>query len=398
MGFSVAGAGGIVFVALIVAASIMSGVVFSSLEDIEDSAESNVDDWVRKGQTTFTIQDILYNRTNNKLTITVRNTGATVLNASKIDLLKNGEMVSKSKINVEVVNKDGYHWPPQENIKISINDADLEFYQSISGRVDAELRTGISNPGSISTNSNYTYIVDDGNVVIYDYHETYKKELSDGIIDEAVDLTSTYRNLYVLDNYTNIDRYDREGNNGENLIPESSSENSNPKAISVTDENTDDHLYVLDNNTHVDKWDLDGTFIETVVTGLQGAIDLYVTDYIYVVNSTSNSIDRYRLDGSSHTNLISDSELSNPTNITVSDQNFASQYVYVIDSNDHIDVYHTNGDFVTTIEEQMGSNLKGIDVAGRLYVSNGLNGVYRLNIGTKIKVVLENAIADYKTT
>lgn len=103
MGFSVAGAGGIVFVALIVAASIMSGVVFSSLEDIEESAESNADDLVKKRQTTFTIQIILYNRTNNKLTITVRNTGATVLNASKIDILKNGKMVPESKINVDVL-------------------------------------------------------------------------------------------------------------------------------------------------------------------------------------------------------------------------------------------------------------------------------------------------------
>ncbi|MFW6375993.1 MAG: hypothetical protein ACOCZJ_02410 [Thermoplasmatota archaeon] len=397
MGFSVAGAGGIVFVALIVAASIMSGVVFTSLEDIEESAETNVDDWVRKGQTTFTIQNILYNRTNNELTITVKNTGATVLNASKIDILKNGEMVNKNNINVDVVNKDGNRWPPEENIKISIDDADLKFYQSISERVDEKLRTGISNPGSISTNSNYTYIVDGENVVIYDYHNTYKKELSDGLIDDAVDLTSTYRNLYVLDNYTDIDRYDEVGNNGVNFIPEGG-ENSNPKSISVTDENTNNHLYVLDNNTHIDKYDLDGTFNETVVTDLQGAIDLYVTDHIHVINSTFNSIERYTLDGSSHTTLTHGGELADPTNITVSDQNFASQYIYIVDSNDHIDVYDTDGNFVTTIEEQMGSNLKGLDIAGRLYVSNGLNGVYRFNIGTKIKVVLENAIADYKTT
>ncbi|MFW6176379.1 MAG: hypothetical protein ACOC40_01630, partial [Thermoplasmatota archaeon] len=218
MGFSVAGAGGIIFVALIVAASIMSGVVFTSMENLEESAEGNVDDWVKKGQTTFTTQNILYNRTSNKLTITVKNTGSTVLDASKVNLLKNGGMVSSDKVNVSVVNKDGNHWSPEENVKITIDDADLEFYSSISGRVDEKLRTGISNPSSISTNTNYTYIVDNESIVIYDHYGTYKKEITDGILDDPVDLSATYNKLYVLDNYSDIDRFDIEGNNGENLI------------------------------------------------------------------------------------------------------------------------------------------------------------------------------------
>ncbi|MFW6176487.1 MAG: hypothetical protein ACOC40_02180, partial [Thermoplasmatota archaeon] len=114
--------------------------------------------------------------------------------------------------------------------------------------------------------------------------------------------------------------------------------------------------------------------------------------------NTSNSIERYNLDGTSHTTPISDENLTDPSNIAVSDQNFTSQYIYIIDNNDHIDVYDTNGNYITAIEEQMSSDLNGLDIAGRLYVSNGLNGVYRLNLGTKIKVILENAIADYKTT
>lgn len=397
MGFSVAGAGGIIFVALIVAASIMSGVVFTSMENLERNAENNVDDWVKKGQTTFTIQNILYNRTNNKLTITVRNTGATVLDASKVDILKNGQMISEDKMELNVINKQGNHWPPEENLRITVNDADLQFYSSISGRVDDKFRTGISNPSSVTTNTNYTYIVDGENIVVYDYHETFKKEISGGILDDAVDLSSTCEYLLVLDNYSHIDRYNINGKNGANLIP-NGGENSNPKAISVTDENTNDHIYILDNNDHIDKYDLDGTFNETVVTDLQNAIDIYITDNIYLVNGTSNSIERYSLDGTSHTTLISDSNLTDPSNLTVSDQNFTSQYIYITDNNDHIDVYDSNGNFIKSIEEQMGSNLTGIDIAGRLYVSNGLNGVYRLNIGTKIKVVLENAIADYKTT
>jgi len=397
MGFSVAGAGGIVFVALIVAASIMSGVVFKSMEDLEESAQDNVDDWVQKGQTTFTIQNVLYNRTNNKLTISVRNTGATVLDASKINLLKNGEMIDDENMDINIINKKGNHWPPEENLRITINNADLEFYKSVSNRVDKKLRTGISYPGAVTSNANYTYIIDSKNIVIYDYYDTYKKELSNGILDNPVDLSSTYRKLYVLDNQTHIDRYDIDGTDGENFIS-TGGQISKPKAVSVTDGNTDDHLYVLDNNDHIDKYDLDGTFNETVVNDLEGAVDIYVTDNIYVVNDTSSSIERYSLDGTSHTTLISDGNLTNPTNLTVTDQNFTSQYIYIIDSNDHVDVYDKNGNFITTIEEQMGSNLKGIDIAGRLYVSNGLNGLYRLNIGTKIKVVLENAIADYKTT
>ncbi len=400
MGFSVAGSGGIIFVALIVTFSALSGAFYSSMENFETEINDSSERKIYRQQTDIEIKSVMYNRTNNQTVIKVKNTGSTVLNATKSDVVLDGEIINSENITFDNEEYEGYHWPPEEDLKIRLNDVDLDFIPTVSERVGNKVTKGITLPGSISSNSNYTYVIEDGdvddrgNISIYDYKNNLINTISGGILDKATDLSSNYQNLFVIDNQNHVDKFDLEGGGGVEHI--TNGELTSPKAISVTDENTQDYIYILDDNSHVDRFNLNGSYHDTPVTNLDGVIDIYVTDHIYLVNETSNSVERYSLDGTTHSTLISGGELSDPSNITVSDQNFASPRIYVVDSSSHVDVFDTDGTFIKTIEEEMGSQLGGIDVAGKIFIGNGLNGWFRLNLGPKLKVVLENGIADYE--
>ncbi len=401
MGFSVAGSSGIIFVALIVTFSVLSGAFYSSMESFETQIQNSSERRISRQQTDIKIQSVLYNRTNNETVIEVKNTGSTVLNATKSDVMLDGKIIDPENVSYDLLESKGYHWPPEEDLKIRLKNIDLEFKSNISERIKIKISKGIVRPGPISTNSNYTYVIEDGNVEdrgnisVYDHKNNLINTIDGGVLDNATDVSSNYSNLFAIDNQNHIDKFNLKGKNGVKFIA-NGGELTSPRAISVTDENSQDYIYVLDGNDHVDRYNLDGSYHDTAVTNLDGAIDIYVSDHIYIVNKTSNSVERYALNGSTHTDLISGGKLSSPTNITVSDQNFTEPRIYVVDSRSHIDVFDTDGNFVQTIEDELGSRLGGIDVAGSLVIGNGLNGWFRLNLGPKLKLVLENGITDYE--
>ncbi len=400
MGFSIAGSGGIVFVALIITFSVLSGAFYSSMEGFESDINESTETRISKQQTDVEIRSIIYNRTNNRTVVEVKNVGSEVLNASKSNAMLDGLVVPEKNVTYEVIGERGYHWPPGEILEIKLHDVDLDFHENLTGRVESKVDKGVTYPGSISSNPSHTYAVEEGDVegkgdvLVYDKYDNLVNRI-DGSIKRANDLSSTSSYLYLIDNRTEVMRFDTEGNSGQTLIPETEPELDSPRALSVTDENPVNYIYVLDNNTDIHRFNLDGTYQDTPVENLQGAIDLYVTDHIYVVNSTANSIDRYALDGTGVQEPFIDA-LQNPTNVTVSDQHFQKSYIYVVDENSYIRVFDTTGSFVTKIEDQLGINLWGIDVDGSIYISNGYNGFFRLYLGPNFKFILQNGIADHE--
>ncbi len=399
MGFSIAGSGGIVFVALIITFSVLTGAFYSSMEGFESDIQDSTENRISKHQTDIEIRSIRYNRTNNQTVIEVKNIGSEVLNATKSDAMLDGEVISEQSLSYNVIGKRGYHWPPDRVLEIRLHDIDLEFHEEIEDRVESKVDRGVNMPGSISSNPSHTYVVEEGDVetkgdvLVYDRHDNLVNRVDEDI-QRATDISSTYSYIYIIDDQEDVVRFDTEGEDGSTIIPETEMES--PRAISVTEENPDDYIYILDNNTEIHRFHLDGTYHDTPVENLQSAIDIYVTDHIYVVNSTADSVDRYSLDGTGVQEPFIDA-LEEPTNVTVSDQHFQDPYIYVVDENSYIRVFDADGSFVTKIEDQLGVDLWGIDVQGRIYISNGANGFFRLHLGPSFKLILQNGIVDHET-
>ncbi|MFO8110773.1 MAG: hypothetical protein R6U17_09705 [Thermoplasmata archaeon] len=389
MGFSVVGASGVMFVALMIAVSGVFIQLNNTLNNIADESEKRYERIIEQGHTGFSIRYSLYNRTNSTIILELENTGSNVLETQNLNILVGGELFPDTNISFEVNGNNGNMWPPGEHLTIQLKQDRLPFYDSIPERVGAKIQAGWPTPVSLSTNGYYTYVADDGDVKIYDYRDNLIKTVSEGI-SEARYVSSTLNYTYAVDDHESVLRFDSIGEDLTTLIT-SGSELVSPRALSVTETNEVNYIYILDNNENISRYDLDGNYVDTPIIGLNSS-DIYVTDHIYIVNNTSDTIDHYDLDGTNFTTMIDHMELTNPTNITVSDR-----YIYIIDNREHIDVFTLDGSHVDTIYDELGDELAGIDVAGGIQVGNGANGWFRLRLGLNIKVVAENGISAYVT-
>lgn len=396
MGFSVAGSSGVIFLALLVCFSTVFIQLDQSIQDIKEEVDISAGKLVDEGLTKYHINTILYNRSSNQVVLELKNVGSTVLNTTKLDILINGDMVPDENISIVKREGDGNFWPPGSTIKIYLEYTDFKYDEALNNRVEEKIDTNSPFVECLSTNSYYTYVVDGGDVLIYDHNNNFLRTVSGGEINQATDASSTYSHIYVIDGNDHIDRFDYKGVNGAQLIA-NGGELVSPKSISVTDENDNGRIYVLDENSHIDRFDLDGNYLDTPISGLIGATDIYVTDHIYIVNKSAGKIERFDLDGNNQTDIIDHPELASPSNITVSDADLNKSYIYVIDSTNHIDTFSISGVFIGSIESEMGNNLSGIDVAGDLQIGNGLNGWFRISTGVQVKIVDENGIPDYET-
>ncbi len=403
MGLSIAGSGAIIFVAFIVALASWSGAFFRTIETFDTDLGESVDTRISKQQTAVEILSVNYQRAKNQTLIEVRNIGSETLNSTKSNIMVDGFVVPNDNISYDVFNREGFHWPPQAVLEIRLHDVDLEIKEDISNRVELKVDRGITIPGSINSNSYYTYVIEEaevdqkGDVVIYDQRSNLIHRISteEEQLHRATDLSSTDDNLFVIDDNARVLEYNILGEN-EVIFIEDEESLSVPHAISVTEENPENYVYILDNNTDIHRYHFNGTYHDTPVSGLEGAIDLYVTDHIFVVNSTGGTIDRYSLNGTQIDEPFIDDNLENPTNISVSDQYFENPYIYVVDEKSRIEVFDTEGVHKMTIDDQLGSNIGGIDINGKIYVSNGFNGWFSLYLGQNIKLTLQNGISEYE--
>lgn len=389
MGFSVVSASGVMFVALMIAVSGVFIQLNNTLNNITEEAEKRYEHIMDKGHTEINILYSLYDRTNSTMILKLENTGSKVLETQQLNILVGGQVLHDANITSKVSGNQGNMWPPGEFLTVQIKQDQLPFYESIPERVGAKVQTGWPEPESLSTNGYFTYVVSKGDVLIYDHRDNLIKTLSDGV-SRARYVSSTLNHTYAIDDHNSVLRFDPRGEELTTLIT-SGSELVSPRALSVTEAHHVNYIYILDNNEFVHRYDLDGNYVDTPITG-SNSTDIYVTDHIYLVNNTSNTIDRYDLDGTNFTTIVDHVELNQPTNITVSDR-----YIFIIDNREHVHVFTLGGTYVSTMYDQLGDELSGIDVAGGIQVGNGNNGWSRLNLGLSTKVVTENGVSAYVT-
>ena len=106
-------------------------------------------------------------------------------------------------------------------------------------------------------------------------------------------------------------------------------------------------------------------------------------------------IDVFNLDGTFDSttsgNFEDSGELTNPTGISVT-----SNYVFILDNDNHIDIFNLDGTFSSTVTTSMSLPV-GLDVAGKIYVTDQNNKLVILNLGTILKIVTQNGVSVYDT-
>ncbi len=208
--------------------------------------------------------------------------------------------------------------------------------------------------------------------------------------------------IYVVNETTNILRYDMDGTGQTELIS-NGGQLTAPAAISVTSDLAADYIYILDNNDHIDRYDLSGNYIDTPITSAEvdSPQDIYVTgEYVYVIDYDGTDgyhVDRFSLAGVLDALSTSITNLASPTDIAVSDEDFTEEKIYIVYNSAEVRVYDSDGSYNSVVTSGMSENVHGIDVTGPIFVTDEINGLLYLNLGTIIKIVTENGVWVYET-
>lgn len=141
MGFSVSASAAIIAVALIMVLEVSMGTIFPILTELDESYDALRKRAVDELQTAINIENITVesNASFHDITITVKNTGSTVIESGYVHVLINGTLTS-------FICDDDY-WFPESHYTLSVDD--------ISGSGDQQVKVvtnnGISNYASYST-------------------------------------------------------------------------------------------------------------------------------------------------------------------------------------------------------------------------------------------------------
>lgn len=90
MGFSVSGATAVVFLGLLVSASVLYPTIDRSQERRHEAVEAREERSLTRQNTDLVLHDATYNNTSDVLTVTVENIGAESLDTTAVDLLVDG--------------------------------------------------------------------------------------------------------------------------------------------------------------------------------------------------------------------------------------------------------------------------------------------------------------------
>ncbi len=121
MGFSVSMTFAIFLVAFIVLASMLVSSYSYRSNLVNDAKEVQQERMLNKIQTDFEITDTSYNAEGNFLLIDVNNTGSTVINASKIDVILDGNLKTDSITALTIDGTATSVWAPDECLEINIS-------------------------------------------------------------------------------------------------------------------------------------------------------------------------------------------------------------------------------------------------------------------------------------
>jgi len=146
MGFSVSGSAAIIFAALFITFGMWYTASANSFERMND-AEADRTDAVRATSSSgVEVTDATYDATNDELTVTVENTGATQLTLDATDLLVDGQYRDGWQDNATVEgNADTRLWMGSETLTVTVS------LPSQPDRVKLVAETGVSDTAGVSS-------------------------------------------------------------------------------------------------------------------------------------------------------------------------------------------------------------------------------------------------------
>lgn len=391
MGFSVSATMAIFFAAFL----ILFSILYSSMNDAFDSVSESFDERYEhmndKLQTSVSMLDVSYQRDSDLLEVRVQNTGSQVLDISKVDLLLGGVLMTSANRTIEGKSTDV--WLPLETLSISVEDPDIVF------DADIDPRTAVINNAALSSPSNITvgdevYVLDGQAIDVFTLEGVFHFTISDAAnLVSPSDLKAWGEYLYVLDEGTHIDRFDSNGTWIDRIVNDSANSPS-PSAFAVDSE----HIYVVDSGNHVDRYNRStGSFVDELISNggtMTAPQDISVGSSIFVLDySSGHHVDAYNLDGTGGSQIIGPTLLSSPTDICTSAACLEERFLYVTNGSREILVFNSTGAYIGVVDASLSDSVAGIDVTGRVYVSDGVNGLVIQRLGTNIKVVVENGVS-----
>jgi len=391
MGFSVSATMAIFFAAFL----ILFSILYSSLNDAFDSVSESFDEKYEymndRLDTQVTILDVSYQRDSNTLDIRVQNTGSKVLDISKVDLVLEGTI--PASFNKSIQGTDTEVWLPMEVLTITVDDPDVSFEADLDPRASFTNDASLSAPANISVGES-VYVLDGQDIDVFTLGSVFDFTITDSSnMVSPSDLKVWGDYLYVLDEGTHIDRFGLDGAWVDRIV------NDTTNSSVLTSFSVDsDYIYIIDNRSHIDRFGLTtGIFVDSIVPNggtMTSPRDIFVSSHIFVIDYSSGyHVDMYGLDGSGGTELVGTAGLSSPTDICASANGLDDVYVYVVNGSNEVAVFNATGSPVDTVDSLLSDSVIAVDVTGKMYVSDNVNGLVVENLGTNIKVVVENGIS-----
>jgi len=412
MGFSIAASAVIFFSGFLLMLMIFQSSIDTSIDNIKEAYSGKQEFDINQKNTEIDIVFEKYNRFNDTLIIDVENAGETTLDIRYISLLLNGNIVTQNDYNCTIDSSGSHNWLPADTIRIEIENPNIQFKPDLDTRLDYRVsNVQLTSPKKIAVRDKI-YIIDNfDHVDVFDLNGTYLNTISSSSgLTKPIDISVTSDFIYILDQNSSSGHLDRFFLN---LTPDSSNPIiasgvcESPEDIHITDSELDRHIYINDNNSHVDRFDLDGSNPTVVIpeSKVGTIIDIYVTDKIYILESNNTKqVNRFNLSiNSEPIKVIENNELTDPVEFAISDENFEAGKVYIIDNltdSKHIDIFDigvdtSNYDYNMTISNLFSVNICSLDVCGEIYLIDfGNIELVRLQVGTYVKIITENGLAD----
>jgi archaellum component FlaF (FlaF/FlaG flagellin family) len=392
MGFSVSATMAIFFVAFLILFSVLYASVNDAFDNVSESFDHKYEDMQDRALTELEFVTLTYDRGRNTLEITIRNSGSVVLGTNYTELLIDGTLVPFIDRTIGGV-YSGY-WLPTDVLTITAEDPGLVFSEDIEFRTVASTSGRLSAPTNLSVGDKI-YIVDGTDIDVFDLDGTLDFTITDGMnIESPVDLKVLGDYVYVLDNNSHVDRLALNGTWVDRIVDDPAN-TSAPSSVAVDA----DYIYLVDSSDHIDRYNRStGAFVDCVIANggtMTNPLDVFVGSHILVLDYSTGEyhLDRYDLDGSGGTEIIVSGILSAPTDVSASAYGLDAQYIYIGDG-DRVLVFDESGSLEGIVEDGLSDAVTGVDATGRIFVSDGANGLVVESLGTSLKVVAENGVSE----
>ena len=392
MGFSVSATMAIFFAAFLTLFSFLYASVNDAFDAVEGSLETKLDDMSDRASTSIDFVNARYYPDDNTLEVMVRNSGGTSLEANATELLIDGLLSASVTYEVNGLATD--LWLPTDLLIIRLVDPNIDFRSGVDARAFANTGVRLASPTSLSVGDE-VYVLDGTSIDVFTLEGAFDFTITDAThLANPSDVKVYGDYLYVLDNGTHVDRFSTEGVWTDEFVANPA---NTPAPGSMALDGS--YMYLVDGQNHVDRYDLStGAFVDILVPNggtMTSPTDICAGAYLFVTDYASGAyhIDRYALDGTGGSEIITGSALSVPTDISVSAPGLDDRHLYIADGGREILVFGEDGTYQDSVEDGLSDAVRGVDATGKIYVSDGANGLVIENLGASIKVVTENGVS-----